>query len=80
MMNYDHDGNFLILLIYVDNMLFSGNNFLLIEHFTENLNSLFSLKDLGDLGYFFGIDITSTKYGLYLSQSKYINDQHKRFN
>lgn len=68
MMTYDHVGNFLILHIYINNILFTGNNSQLIQHLIEKLHLVFSLKDLGDLSYVLGIEITPTDNGLYLNQ------------
>lgn len=34
----------------------------------------FALKDLGELNYFLGIQVTKTEKGIHLSQAKYIAD------
>lgn len=38
------------------------------------LNDAFSLKELGELGYFLGVEVTHTSKGMHLCQSKYIKD------
>lgn len=68
------------VLIYVDDILITGNCFDFLSRFIKNLNTLFSLKDLGPLNYFLGIEAHRDSSGLYLSQEKYINDLLKKFN
>lgn len=60
MMIYDRDGDFLVLLIYVGDMHITRNKTNLIQSFFERLNYVFSLKDLGNLNYFLGVEITKT--------------------
>jgi hypothetical protein len=43
-----------------------------------NLEKDFALKDLGDLHYFLGIEVTKTHDGIILSQSKYVMDLLKK--
>lgn len=38
------------------------------------MNHAFTLKDLGELHYFLGIEVTKLQNGVYLSQAKYITD------
>ena len=47
--------------------------------FTQKLHNVFTLKDMGSTHYFLGIEIQSNKYGLFLSQKKYIMDILERF-
>lgn len=68
------------VLIYVDDILVTGNCPAYLNAFNHKLNTLFSLKDLGSLRYFLGIEAHQTKTGLYLSQEKYITDLLHRFN
>ena len=45
------------LLIYVDDIIVTGNNTKFLESFIKQLNDVFSCKDLAPLHYFLGIKI-----------------------
>ena len=62
------------LLLYVDDIILTGNNNSLLDNFIRQLHSEFATKDLGSLGYFLGLEATSTSTGLFLSQTKYARD------
>ncbi|PNX88392.1 hypothetical protein L195_g044495 [Trifolium pratense] len=59
------------------NHICSNNEFL--QAFIKQLNDVFSLKDLGLLHYFLGIEVQRDVGGMYLKQSKYISDLLKKF-
>ena len=40
----------------------------------KNLNDEFALKDLGDLHYFLGIEVSKVQDGIFLTQEKYASD------
>jgi hypothetical protein len=63
-----------LLLLYVDDMLITGDNSEHISHFKQHLSKEFQMSDLGPLSYFLGIEVQQTQKGFYLSQSKYIQD------
>ncbi|KAK1414173.1 hypothetical protein QVD17_29914 [Tagetes erecta] len=65
---------FLAALIYVDDVIIVGNNATKIDETKAFLNNKFSIKDLGDLKYFLGIEVARTRDGLVLSQRKYALD------
>ncbi|GJS33604.1 ribonuclease H-like domain-containing protein [Tanacetum coccineum] len=65
---------FLALLVYVDDIIITGNNFSEIEKFKVFLKSKFMIKDLGKLKYFLGIEIVDTKIGICINQRKYVLD------
>ncbi|GKA50419.1 ribonuclease H-like domain-containing protein [Tanacetum coccineum] len=67
-------GNFLALLVYVDDIIVIGNNVDEIEKFKDFLRTKFQIKDLGKLKYFLGIEVLETDLGLCLSQRKYCLD------
>lgn len=61
----------LILLLYVDDMLVTGSNPTLISKFIKLLSGEFTIKDLGPIHHFLGMEIRTTPDGLHLSQSHY---------
>ena len=63
--------SFTALLIYVDDILIIGNNPMSIATTKKFLHSHFHLKDLGDLKYFLGIEVSASKNGIFISQRKY---------
>ncbi|CAL1374789.1 unnamed protein product [Linum trigynum] len=63
-----------VLLIYVDDMVISGDDTLGIQTLTKDLRAAFNLKELGDLSYFLGLEIHRSPTGLFVSQQKYIVD------
>ncbi|GAU51268.1 hypothetical protein TSUD_412550 [Trifolium subterraneum] len=68
------------LLIYVDDIIVTGSNIKFLEAFTNQLNTAYSLKDLGPLHYFLGVEVHRDDSGMYLRQTKYIRDVLKKFN
>nr|XP_016468706.1 PREDICTED: uncharacterized mitochondrial protein AtMg00810-like [Nicotiana tabacum] len=63
----------LILLLYVDDIIFTGSHNGLLDQFISHLSHQFAMKDLGNLHYFLGIQAVRTSHGLHLSQQKYIS-------
>lgn len=69
------------LLVYVDDIIISGSSIQLIQQLTSQLNAKFSLKQLGQLDYFVGIEVkTLSDSSLLLTQSKYIRDLLQKTN
>lgn len=63
---------FLVLLLYVDGMVVTRDNPQQITWLILQLNSQFSIKDLGFLHHFWGIEIHKVGIDLYLNQQRYI--------
>ncbi|KAD5317239.1 hypothetical protein E3N88_17185 [Mikania micrantha] len=61
-------------LIYVDDVIIVGNDIKKIEETKGELDKRFTIKDLGTLKYFLGIEVARTKDGIVLSQRKYTLD------
>ena len=64
----------IMLLLYVDNMLITGNSSSVLIKLLDELNKQFKMKNLGQMHYFLGIQATFHANGLFLSQQQYAKD------
>uniref|UniRef100_A0A2N9HY44 CCHC-type domain-containing protein n=1 Tax=Fagus sylvatica TaxID=28930 RepID=A0A2N9HY44_FAGSY len=62
------------LLLYVDDIVLTGNNSFFLSQLITSLSQVFELKDMGKLHYFLGLQITRSSQGLTLTQTKYATD------
>jgi hypothetical protein len=62
------------LLLYVDDMLITGDDVDHISNLKKQLGEQFQMSDLGPLSYFLGIEVRHSLRGYFLYQSKYIHD------
>ncbi|KAL0539481.1 hypothetical protein IC582_023695 [Cucumis melo] len=63
-----------LLLVYVNDILVIGYNFVLINTLIKSLDKQFALKDLGRLTYFLGFLVNYIESGFILNQEKYVSD------
>ena len=77
-----NDGNYIILLLYVDDMLVTGSKMQEIKVLKIKLVNYFSMKDLGATKQILGMRISRDRknHKLTLSQNEYIQKVLKRFN
>jgi hypothetical protein len=61
----------IFLLVYVDDIIVTSLSQSVVMALLDDLRSEFALKDLGDLHYFLGIQVTQKSDGLCLSEGKY---------
>lgn len=59
------------MLVYVDDIIITGNSHKLFELFIKQPHNFFALKDLGSLYHFLRIEAYRDDTGLYLKQEKY---------
>lgn len=70
-----HSGDLVIyILIYVDDIIITGTNSEIVQQFIDILANKFSLKDLGSLSYFLGIEVDTAPFGIFLAQKRYVSD------
>jgi len=69
--NYD---KITILVVYVDDIVITGDDDKEILCLKRALAKSFEVKDLGYLHYFLGIEVAYGAQGIYLSQRKYVLD------
>ena len=63
-----------LLLLYVDDMIITGDDPEYIAFVKARLSEQFLMSDLGPLRYFLGIEVSSTSDGFFISQERYIQD------
>lgn len=71
---FKRESKILYLLVYVDDIILTGNSPLLIKNFITRLHSEFAIKDFGQLNYFLGLEVSYMENGLFLTQAKYVHD------
>ena len=67
-------GKLTILIVYVDDIVITGDDDMGIYNLKKWLTKEFEVKDLGQLRYFLGIEVSRSAKGIYLSQRKYVLD------
>ncbi|TYK10332.1 Retrovirus-related Pol polyprotein from transposon TNT 1-94 [Cucumis melo var. makuwa] len=63
-----------LLLLYVDDMIITGNDPQAISDLQHYLGQHFEMEDLGSLNYFLGLEVSRRSDGYLLSQAKYASD------
>ena len=62
------------IVIYVDDIILTGNDHHEILRLREHFDTVFSIKDLDKLNYFLGIEVNYTVAGLVLHQNKFTKE------
>jgi hypothetical protein len=76
----NHDTKFLLVQIYVDDIIFGGSSHTLVSRFQEMMESEFQMSMMGELTFFLGIHVKQMKQGTFVHQAKYMKDLMKKFN
>lgn len=77
---YIRGTNVVYTLVYVDDIIVTRSNTMLVNSFIDFMSTRFSLKEPTDLKYFLGIEATRTSKGLLLMQKRYIIDLLTKMN
>ena len=65
--------------LYVDDLIFTGNDACMFESFKSSRKVEFDMMDLGKMKYFLGVEVLQTLEGIYLSQKKYAYELLEKF-
>ena len=75
-----HKGNnFLIVSLYVDDLLVTGDDARLVDEFKQEMMQAFEMIDLGLMTYFLGIEIKQSENEVLICQRKYAKEILKKF-
>ena len=68
------EGKLTVLVVYVNDIIITGDDIEEIERLKKGLAQAFELKDLGPLKYFLGMEFARSKNKVFVNQRKYILD------
>ncbi|GJU81822.1 hypothetical protein Tco_1284187 [Tanacetum coccineum] len=74
-----HKGKFLLVQVYVDDIIFGSSNPKLCREFEALMHDKFKMSAIGKLSFFLGLQVLQKKDGIFLSQDKYVGDILKKF-
>ncbi|PNX98724.1 retrotransposon-related protein [Trifolium pratense] len=74
------EGKILIVSLYVDDLIYTGNDDELIRDFKRSMKRNFAMTDLGKMRYFLGVEVTQNDRGIFINQQKYAAKILTRFN
>lgn len=69
----------LIVCLYIDDLIYTGNDGAIFEKFKQSMMLEFDMSDLGMMHYFIGIEVVQSATGIFISQKKYVRDILDKF-
>lgn len=84
---YDHTlffkqsgNNFLVVSLYVDDLIVTGNDEGMCADFKSSMQSEFEMTDMGNMKFFLGVEVNQSSDGIHICQKKYTKEVLERFN
>jgi hypothetical protein len=76
-----HQGDIAVIVLYVDDLLITGNRDSTLQDIKQQLSRRFKMKDLGEVSQLLGMQVTRDRSAgtLKIDQTKYIQDMLDRF-
>jgi hypothetical protein len=75
-----YGNDFLLVQIYVDDIIFGGSSHVLVSRFQEMMENEFQMSLRREPTFFLGIHVKQTKQGTFVHQAKYTKHMMKKFN
>ncbi|GKU94475.1 hypothetical protein SLEP1_g7971 [Rubroshorea leprosula] len=72
-------GKMLIVCLYVDDLIYTGNDMVMFDKFKKSMMAEFEMSDLGLMHYYLGIEVKQSDASIFISQKKYVQDILDRF-
>jgi len=74
------EGKILIVSLYVDDLIYTGNDQGMCDEFKESMMLVFYMTNLEKMRYFLGIEVLQNTNGIFVCQQKYAQEVLIRFN
>lgn len=74
-----NEGKVLIVSIYVDDLIYTGDDKDMMVEFKNSMMQTFDMTDLGKMRFFLGIEVLQKPKGIFVCQRKYAGDVLKKF-
>jgi hypothetical protein len=71
--------NLLVVLVYVDDIIFGYTNESSVQWFANSMKIEFEMSMIGELSYFLGLQVKQSSAGIFISQEKYLKEMLKKF-
>ncbi|GJW23705.1 putative ribonuclease H-like domain-containing protein [Tanacetum coccineum] len=73
-------GIILLVQIYVDDIIFGSTKKELCDEFEKLIKDKFQMSSIGELTFFFVLQVQQRKKGIFISQDKYVHEILRKFN
>lgn len=72
-------GNLLAVSVYVDDLIYAGDDENMVAEFKKSMMNEFYMSDLGKMRLFLGIEVLQLSDGIFIGQRRYVLDVLKKF-
>ncbi|GJT96144.1 putative ribonuclease H-like domain-containing protein [Tanacetum coccineum] len=69
----------LLVQVYVNDIIFGSTKKELCLAFEKLMHEIFKMSSMGELTFFLGLQVKQKKYGIFISQDKYVDEIFKKF-
>ncbi|PNX60329.1 putative copia-type protein, partial [Trifolium pratense] len=76
---YGMKNEILVVSLYVDDLIYTGNNQGLMDEFKSSMKKKFAMTDLGKMRFFLGVEVNQSSNGIFITQQKYAAEVLSRF-
>ncbi|GJT53890.1 putative ribonuclease H-like domain-containing protein [Tanacetum coccineum] len=72
-------GDFLLVQVYVDDIIFGSTRKEMCTDFEKMMHKKFPMSSIGELTFFLGLQVTQKNDGIFISQDKYVDEILEKF-
>ncbi|GJS05558.1 putative ribonuclease H-like domain-containing protein [Tanacetum coccineum] len=69
----------MLVQVYVDDIIFGSTKKYWCDKFEAFMKNRFQMSSIGELAFFFGLQVKQKEYGIFISQDKYVAEILKKF-